>query len=78
MRKWIAELMSIIDYYINESNQDKHISFGSDDKRIADQMLDNDHDSLDTNNYFYMHQNKDITEMKGLPVQQDGINCEYL
>ena len=43
--------MSIIDYYINESNKDKNISFGSEDMCIADQILDNDYDSLDTNNF---------------------------
>ena len=35
---------------VNKTNQDKNISFGSEDMRIADQMLDNDYDSLDTNN----------------------------
>ena len=43
MRKWITKLMSIIDYYINETNLDKNISFGSEDMCIADQMLDNDY-----------------------------------
>ena len=51
MHKWIAKMMSIIDYYINESNKDKNISFGSEDMCIADQILDNDYDSLDTNNF---------------------------
>ena len=41
----------------------------------ADQMLDNDYDSLDTNNFLYIHQHENVSEMKGLPVQQDGIKC---
>ena len=53
-------MMSIIDYYINKSNQDKNISFGSEDMRIADQMLNDDYNSLDTNNYLNMYQHKDI------------------
>ena len=72
--KWIAKLMLIIDYYINETNQDKNILFGSEDMCIADQMLDNNYDSLDTNNFLYMYHDEDISGMKGLPVQQDGIN----
>ena len=45
MRKWIAKMMSIIDCYINETNQDKNISYGSEDIRFADEMLDDDYDS---------------------------------
>ena len=48
MRKWIAEMISIINYYINERNQEKNIAFGSEDIRIADQILNNDYDSLGT------------------------------
>ena len=65
MRKWIAKMMSIIDFYINETNEDKNISFGSEDMRIDDQMLDDDYDSLDTNNYIYMYQHEDTSRMKG-------------
>ena len=75
MRKWIAKMMSIIDYYINNSNQDKKISFASEDMHIADQMLYNDYDSLDTHNFLYMCKHEDISGMKDLPVQQDGMNC---
>ena len=65
MRKWIAKMMSIIDFYINETNEDKNISFESEDMRIDDQMLDDDYDSLDTNNYIYMYQHEDTSRMKG-------------
>ena len=69
MRKWIVESMSIIDYYINESNQGKHISLGSEDMRIADQMFVDDYDLLHTNNFMYMYKHEGILGMKGLPVQ---------
>ena len=67
--------MSIIDYNVNESDQDKKISFGSEDMRIADQMIDYDYDSLDMNNFLFMYKHENISGMKSLPVQQDGINC---
>ena len=73
MRKWIAKVMSIIDYYITETNQDKNISFGSEDLRIADQVIDYDYDSLHTNNFIYIYKYEDLSDMKGLPVQQDDI-----
>ena len=44
-------MMSIIDYYINKTNQDKNISSGSEDRRIADQMIYDDYDSLDAGDF---------------------------
>ena len=74
MRKRIAKLMSIIDHYTIESNQDKNISFASEDVYFADQMVGNDSDTLDTNNTVYMYKHGDISGMKVSPVQQDGMN----
>ena len=36
--------------------------------RIAYHIVDNDYDSLDTNNFLYMYQHEDISGIKGLPV----------
>ena len=68
MRKWIAKMMSILDYYINESIQDKNISFGSEDIHFADQIVDDNYDSLDTSNYVYIYKHEDISDLKGLSV----------
>ena len=50
MSKWLAKMMSIIDYHINKSNQDINTSFASEDMCIADQMVGDSFDSLDTVN----------------------------
>ena len=55
MHKWITKMMSIIDYHIDKTNQDKKNSFGSEDMRIADQMVEDDYDSLDTRNFIHMY-----------------------
>ena len=65
VHKWIAKLMSINNYYINKASQDKNISFQSEDMRIADQMVNNEYDSLDMNNIIIMYKHEDISGMKG-------------
>ena len=55
MRNWIAKLISIIDHLINETNEDKNISFGSEDISLANQTFDGDFDALDTNKIVYMY-----------------------
>ena len=68
-------MMSIIDYYINETNQDKNILFGSENMRFDDKIVGDDYDSLDTSKFIYKYKHEDISGIKGLPVQQDAINC---
>ena len=75
MRKWIAKMMSTMDYYINKTNQDKNVSFESKLMRIADQMVDDYFVLLDTSYFIYMYEHEDILGMKDLPVQQGSINC---
>ena len=67
----IAKLKSNIDHYVNKSNQDKKISFGSEDIHFTDQMIDDDFDSLDVNNAVYMYKGDDVSGKKDLPVQKD-------
>ena len=55
MRKWVAKLMSIIDYYINETNQDKNISFRFEDIHFADQIVNDYYYSLDTKYSIYIY-----------------------
>ena len=42
---------------------------------LANQMLDDDFDSLDIINTVYMYEHEDLSGMKDLPFQQDAINC---
>ena len=59
MHKWIAKFKSLITI-----STDKNILFVSEDMHIADQMLDDDHNSLDMNKYLYIYQHKDISGIK--------------
>jgi hypothetical protein len=75
MRKWIAKSMSIIDYFINEKDNEKEISFDSEDMRLSDTFDEELMKQLDHQKKIYMYFHNDISNTFGGPAQEDYINC---
>ena len=75
MRKWIAKSMSIIDYFINEKDNEKDISFDSEDMRLSDTFDEELLKQLNRQKKVYMYFHNDISNTFGGPAQEDDINC---
>ena len=76
MRKWIAKSMSLINDYIKNNETESDLSFGSGEMADGIEFNDEVEKKLKNNGKIYfMYDHGDISEMKGIPLQQDSFNC---